>query len=113
MLAAFAAFPAPRRWRRSIRRSLPAVLQEPHRTEFFRKPVRLRDPPSVPNDGALPLTDREPIMDLNYLYHRHGVSLLMAERAACEQARSAHRDFAHVYAERIADWLRQARPVVA
>lgn len=52
-------------------------------------------------------------MDLNYLYHRHGVSLLMAERAACEQARSAHRDFAHVYAERIADWLRQARPVVA
>ena len=29
-------------------------------------------------------------MDLNYLYHRHGVSLAMAERAACGASREAH-----------------------
>lgn len=44
--------------------------------------------------------------DLNYLYHRHGVSLLMAENAACEQARIAHVALAAAYATRIDD----ARP---
>ena len=29
-------------------------------------------------------------MDLNYLYHRHQISLFMSEHAACEGARRAH-----------------------
>ena len=41
-------------------------------------------------------------MDLNYLYHRHGVSLAMAERAACGASREAHLKLAHGYADRIA-----------
>ena len=41
-------------------------------------------------------------MSLNYLYHRHGVSLLRAENAACEPARNAHRMMAKAYAGRIA-----------
>ena len=40
-------------------------------------------------------------MDLNYLYHRHGISLLMAARARCEAARNAHRQLAAGYADRI------------
>lgn len=47
-------------------------------------------------------------MDLNYLYHRRGKSLLMAARASCERSRSAHLGLAHLYVERIAD-LRRAR----
>lgn len=41
-------------------------------------------------------------MDLNYLYQRHGVSLILAERAACERSRSAHLLFAAAYANDIA-----------
>ena len=41
-------------------------------------------------------------MDLNYLYHRHGVSLIMAERAGCDRSRRAHHSLAAAYAERIA-----------
>jgi hypothetical protein len=41
-------------------------------------------------------------MDLNYLYHRHGVALLMAEHAASEPVRTAHRAFVAAYAARIA-----------
>ena len=37
-------------------------------------------------------------MDLNYLFFRHQVSLFMSENAACENARSAHRDLADGYA---------------
>ena len=40
-------------------------------------------------------------MDLNYLYHRHGKSLLMAEQASCTQSREAHRELAAGYAARI------------
>lgn len=40
-------------------------------------------------------------MDLNYLYHRLGVSRLMADRAACEPSRQAHNDLARSYAARI------------
>ena len=52
-------------------------------------------------------------MDLNYLYHRHGVSLLMADRAVCEPSRSAHRTLAGAYAGRIAAAIRQAHGVAA
>ncbi|HEX6605250.1 MAG TPA: hypothetical protein VF027_10290 [Sphingomicrobium sp.] len=41
-------------------------------------------------------------MDLNYLYHRHQVSLFMAANAASEAARLVHRELAHGYASRIA-----------
>jgi hypothetical protein len=41
-------------------------------------------------------------MDLNYLYHRHQVSLFMADSADCEQSRREHRELAHGYAARIA-----------
>jgi len=41
-------------------------------------------------------------MDLNYLYHRHQVSLFMADNADCEQSRHVHRELADGYAARIA-----------
>jgi hypothetical protein len=41
-------------------------------------------------------------MDLNYLFHRRGVSLIMAENAACERSQSTHLALAEAYAERIA-----------
>ena len=40
-------------------------------------------------------------MDLNYLYHRHQVSLFMSENAACEQSRLAHLGLVAGYAARI------------
>ena len=46
-------------------------------------------------------------MDLNYLYHRHGVSLIMADRASCERSRNAHLLFAAAYAEDIATAVRR------
>jgi hypothetical protein len=52
-------------------------------------------------------------MDLSYLYHRHGVSLVMAEHAACDRARDAHHFLAAAYAERIADAVRQNREALA
>jgi len=51
---------------------------------------------------VLPLTKMEQHMDLNYLYHRHQVSLFMADNADCEQSRRAHRELADGYAARIA-----------
>jgi hypothetical protein len=48
-------------------------------------------------------------MDLNYLLHRHQLSLFMAENAASEQARLAHRQLAEAYAAQIAS-LRFERP---
>lgn len=36
-------------------------------------------------------------MDLNYLYHRQQVSLIMADAAASAEARRVHRDFACRY----------------
>jgi hypothetical protein len=47
-------------------------------------------------------------MDLNYLYHRRGKSLLMAAEASCEKSRKAHLDLARGYVARIAE-LRSAR----
>ena len=61
----------------------------------------------------LPLTDDGAKMDLNYLYHRHGISLMMAERAACSRSRVAHRSLAAAYAERIARAVRLNRELLA
>jgi hypothetical protein len=36
-------------------------------------------------------------MDLNYLYFRHQISLVRAERAACGASRSVHADLARLY----------------
>jgi hypothetical protein len=52
-------------------------------------------------------------MDLNYLYHRHGVSLMMAVHASCDRSRHAHRSLAAAYAERIAHAVRGNRQVLA
>ena len=51
-------------------------------------------------------------MDLNYLYHRRGKSLLMAAHAACENSRNAHLGLARGYVARIAE-LRSARQAEA
>jgi hypothetical protein len=42
-------------------------------------------------------------VDLNYLYHRHQVSLFMADNARSEAARGVHRELAAQYAAQIAD----------
>jgi hypothetical protein len=52
-------------------------------------------------------------LDLNYLYHRHQVSLFMAENAASDEARSIHRELAHRYAGQIADAKRPIRLLAA
>ena len=41
-------------------------------------------------------------MDLNYLHHRYQVSVVMADNAASDEARKAHRELADRYAARIA-----------
>ena len=46
-------------------------------------------------------------MDLNYLYHRRGKSLLMAASASCERSRNAHLELARGYVARIADFRRE------
>lgn len=40
-------------------------------------------------------------MDLNYLYHRHQVSLMMADSAACSRSRLAHLGLVAAYARKI------------
>jgi hypothetical protein len=45
-------------------------------------------------------------MDLNYLYHRHGVALRMTANAACDRSRDAHRVMVAAYASRIVEELR-------
>lgn len=50
-------------------------------------------------------------MDLNYLYHRRGKSLLMAAHAACEPSRAAHLGLALGYVAQI-DAVRCARRAV-
>lgn len=51
----------------------------------------------------LPLAYEELKMDLNYLYHRHQISLFMAANARSEAARGVHRELAAQYAAQIAD----------
>jgi len=65
----------------------------------FRKQSSGRETP------ALPLTEGV-LMDLNYLYHRHGVSLIMAANAACRRSGEVHRSLAAAYASRIASTIR-------
>jgi hypothetical protein len=48
-------------------------------------------------------------MDLNYLYHRRGISLFMSQNAACEQSRAAHLGLVGGYAARIAEAKRRLR----
>ena len=40
-------------------------------------------------------------MDLNYLYHRRGVSLAMSDQAGCDRSRDAHLRLAASYSDRI------------
>jgi hypothetical protein len=49
-------------------------------------------------------------MDLNYLYHRHQVSLFRSENAACVPSRAAHLGLAEAYASRIATAKLRCRP---
>lgn len=46
-------------------------------------------------------------MDLNYLYHRHQVSLFNADNAACEDSRRAHLSLVASYAARIEEAKRR------
>ena len=43
-------------------------------------------------------------MDLNYLLHRHQISLVRAGNASCNRARRAHDDLAMGYAARITEY---------
>jgi len=65
--------------------------------------VRLRD------WHALPLTSKGAPVDLNYLYHRRGISLFMSQNAACERSRAAHLGLVGGYAARIAEAKRRLR----
>jgi hypothetical protein len=51
-------------------------------------------------------------MDLNYLYHRRGTSLLLAAHARCEPSRAAHLGLARGYVARI-DELRRDKLAAA
>lgn len=50
-------------------------------------------------------------MDLNYLYHRHQVSLFNADNATCEESRLAHLSLVARYAAKIADAKRRRVPL--
>jgi hypothetical protein len=52
-------------------------------------------------------------MDLNYLYHRHQVSLFRADNAASDKVRRIHRDLAERYAGQIADAKQPLRTMAA
>jgi hypothetical protein len=52
-------------------------------------------------------------VDLNYLYHRHQVSLFRAANAASNAARRAHRGLADGYAARIAAAKQRRAPTAA
>lgn len=51
-------------------------------------------------------------MDVNYLYHRHQVSLFKADNATTEDARRVHREFAERYAAQIAQ-VKSPAPMIA
>jgi hypothetical protein len=50
-------------------------------------------------------------VDLNYLYHRHQVSLFNAENASCEDSRRAHLSLVAAYAAKI-EQARQSQPQI-
>jgi hypothetical protein len=58
--------------------------------------VRLRDLASAP------AYRRSSPLDLDYLNQRHQLSLFMADNAACDRSRAAHRGLARGYAAAIA-----------
>ena len=52
--------------------------------------------------AALPPSNREePIVDLNYLYHRRQVEQVRADRATCANSEKAHRGMAERYGQLI------------
>ena len=61
----------------------------------------------------LPLTEEAVPVDLNYLLHRHQVSLFMSDHAQSEKAREAHRGLAKAYAAEIASARHERRPEFA
>jgi hypothetical protein len=52
-------------------------------------------------------------MDLNYLYHRQQISLMRADRAACDPSRAAHEGLASLYSSMIERWRSDRRPLHA
>lgn len=54
-------------------------------------------------DLVLPLFSRSRDLDLNYLYYRHGASLMRAKAATSSCARIVHEKLAEAYARLIAD----------
>ena len=92
-----------------VREARGSVVQASIAPTCFLSVARLRD-------LALPLSSRRQAVDLNYLYHRHGVSLMLAKAAASSCARIVHEKMAAAYAKQIADccpaerrayWLRR------
>lgn len=51
----------------------------------------------------LPLTAGRRIVDLDYLFHRHQLSLTASTEAPSREARAAHRGLTIGYADRIAN----------
>jgi hypothetical protein len=52
-------------------------------------------------------------MDLNYLYHRHQIELMRAEKATCAASREAHRSLADLYAVKIANHTAKSQQLPA
>lgn len=50
-------------------------------------------------------------MDINYLLHRHQVSLMRADGAACSASRAAHHSFARHYAQALEALVQPLRQV--
>lgn len=48
-------------------------------------------------------------MDINYFLHRHQVSLMRADGAACSASRAAHRSLARHYAQALESFVRPLR----
>lgn len=72
------------------------MLKGADRVDFISKPTRLRDL------KCSRLRNGEQSVDLNDLYHRHQVSIFMAENAASDESRRIHGALAAGYAARIA-----------
>jgi hypothetical protein len=49
-------------------------------------------------------------MDLNYLLQRRQISLFMAEHGSSDEVRRVHREFADLYAARIAEAAQSRAP---
>lgn len=78
------------------------MLDAAHRTPFSVSHRAAERYQFEPNPGALPLTIREPWMDLDDLDRRHQIELFLAENASGAKARATHRALLADYALRIA-----------